>query len=91
MSWVFVLSMVVLAAAVVLIELRAVREGDESSRHAPGYAFVMGGLVIIALGIAAALTDAGVVALLVSMAGLAVVALGATRHTEAVAHRSSSS
>ena len=86
MSWVFLLSMVILAAAVVLIEIRAVREGDERRHHAPGYALVIGGLIIIGLGIAAALTDAGAEALLVSMTGLAVVALGTTRHREAVAH-----
>jgi hypothetical protein len=85
MSWVLVVSMAILAAAVVLIEIRAVREGDERRRHAPGYALVMGGLIIIGLGIAAALTEAGASALLVSMAGLAVVALGATRHREVVA------
>ena len=59
MSLVLMLSMVILLAAVVLIEFRAIREGDERRRHAPGYALVMGGLVMIGIGIAAALTDEG--------------------------------
>jgi hypothetical protein len=86
MSWVLVMSMVILAAAVVLIEIRAVREGDERRHHAPGYALVLGGVILISLGIAAAITDAGAVALAASIAGLVSVALGATRHREVVAH-----
>ena len=78
--------MVILAAAVVLIEIRAVRAGDEGRHHAPGYSLVMGGLIILGLGLAAALTESGALAVLVSMAGLAVVALGAMRHQEVVAH-----
>jgi hypothetical protein len=86
MSTVLVMSMAILAAAVVLIEIRAVRAGDERRYHAPGYALVMGGLIVLALGIATALTDEGALAIIVSVAGLVVVAFGATRHREAVAH-----
>jgi hypothetical protein len=87
MSLVFVLTLVILAAAVVLIEIRAVRAGDELRHHAPGFALVMGGLILISLGIAAALSDAGAPSLLVSTAGLVVVAFGATRHRGAMAHQ----
>ena len=75
MSLVLMVSMVILLAAVVLIEFRAIREGDERRQHAPGYALVMGGLVMIGIGIAAAMTDEGFVAVLVSLAGLLAVAL----------------
>ncbi len=86
MSWVFMVSIAVLLAAVVLIEYRAIRAGDERRHHAPGYALVLGGLVVIAIGIAAAVTEQGTVALLASLSGLGAVALGATRHKEAAAH-----
>ena len=87
MSWVFMVTIAILLAAVVLIEYRAVREGDERDHHAPGYQLVLGGLILIAIGIAAAARDGGVMALAVSSAGLMAVALGATRHKEATAHR----
>jgi hypothetical protein len=86
MSWVFMASVVVLIAAIVLIEVRAVRAGDERRRHAPGYALVMGGLIVIGVGIAAAVSEQVVIALFASSAGLVAVALGATRHKEATAH-----
>lgn len=86
MSWVFMVSIAVLLLAIVLIELRAIREGDEREHHAPGYAPVLGGLVLIGIGIAAAVSDLVVVALLASTVGLISVVLGATRHTEAAAH-----
>jgi hypothetical protein len=86
MSWVFMASIVVLIAAIVLIEIRAIRAGDERRHHAPGYALVMGGLIVIGIGIAAAASEQVAIALLASLAGLGVVALGATRHTEATAH-----
>jgi len=83
MSWVFMVSVLILGAALVLIEVRAVRAGDERRRHAPGYAFVMGGLIPIGLGMAAALTETGLPALIVSSAGLVAVVLGSMRHREA--------
>ena len=86
MSWVFTVSIAVLLLAVVLIEFRAIREGDEREHHAPGYAPVLGGLVLIGVGIAAAASNLVVVALLASTLGLISVALGATKHTEATAH-----
>ena len=86
MSWVFVVTVAILLAAVVLNELRAIREGDEREHHAPGYALVLGGLIVIATGIAAAMSEHVVVALVASSAGLVVVLLGATRHREATAH-----
>ena len=86
MSWVFVVSMVALMLAIVLIELRAVRAGDEREHHAPGYAMVLGGLVLIGFGIAAAISDHGALTLLFSVVGLVSVALGATRHKEMAAH-----
>lgn len=87
MSWVFMVSVAILVAAVVLIEFRAVREGDERRHHAPGYALVMGGLFMISIGIAAALTEGAALALLASSAGLVAVVLGATRHKEIATHR----
>jgi len=86
MSWVFVVSVAVLLAAVVLVEVRAVRSGDERWHHAPGYALVMGGLIAIGVGIAAAMSEQSTIALLASSAGLVSVVLGATRQKEAAAH-----
>ena len=86
MSWVFMVSIAILLVAIVLIELRAIRMGDERKHHAPGYALVMGGLVAIGLGIAAAMSEQEAIALLASSAGLLSVVLGATRHREAIAH-----
>jgi len=86
MSWVFVVSVAVLLAAVVLVEVRAVRTGDERWHHAPGYALVMGGLIAIGIGIAAAMSEQSTIALLASSAGLVSVVLGATRQKEAAAH-----
>ena len=86
MSWVFMVSIAILLAAIVIIELRAVREGDERQHHAPGYALVMGGLIMIGIGIAAAMSNESAIALLASLAGLISVAIGATRHKEVIAH-----
>ena len=86
MSWVFMVSIAILLVAIVLIELRAIRMGDERKHHAPGYALVMGGLVAIGLGIAAAMSEQEALALLASSAGLLLVVRGATRHREAIAH-----
>lgn len=83
---VFMASLAILLVAAVLIEYRAIRVGDERRRHAPGYALVLGGLVVIGIGIAAAASDQGAVALLATSCGLAAVVLGATRHTEVLAH-----
>jgi hypothetical protein len=80
MSWMLLVTMAIFLAAVVLIEARAIREGDERRRHAPGYALTLVGLVAIAIGIAAAISDQGLVALVLASAGLVTVALGATRH-----------
>ena len=86
MPWVFLASIVALIASVVLTELRAVRVGDERRRHAPGYALVVGGLIVIAVGIAAALSEQAYVALLASAVGLGAVVIGVTRQPEATAH-----
>ena len=86
MSWVFMVSIAVLLLAIVLIEFRAIRAGDEREHHAPGYVLVLGGLVLIGIGIAAATSDQVAIALLASSVGLISVVLGATRHTEATAH-----
>ena len=86
MSWVFMASIGVLIAAIVLIEVRALRAGDERQHHAPGYAYVMGGLIVIGIGIAAAVSEQVVIALFASSVGLGAVALGATRQKEATAH-----
>jgi hypothetical protein len=86
MSLVLIASIVFLLIAVVIIELRAVREGDERQHHAPGYAMVLGGLVLIGFGMAAAISNADGFALVLSGAGLASVALGTTRHKERPAH-----
>ena len=86
MSWVFMVSIAVLLLAILLIEFRAVRMGDERLHHAPGYALVLGGLIVIGIGIAAAVSELATIALLASSAGLLSVVLGATRHREAMAH-----
>jgi hypothetical protein len=79
-------SVVVVIAAVVLIEFRAIRTGDERVHHAPGYGFVLGGLIVIAIGVAGAAAESSVVALVALAAGLLSVVLGTTRHREAAAH-----
>jgi hypothetical protein len=86
MSSILMVTLALLAIAVVLIELRAVREGDERRRTAPGFALVTCGVFMLALGVAAAIAGDEAVALLASLAGLSVVALGASRHREATAH-----
>ena len=50
------------------------------------YGLVLGGLIVIGLGIAAAMSEHVAMALLASSAGLLSVVLGATRHREATAH-----
>jgi hypothetical protein len=86
MSWVIVASIALLITAIVLIEARALRTGDERRHHAPGYALTMGGVVLIGIGISAAILELVVVALIASAAGLLSVVLGATRHPQAPAH-----
>lgn len=86
MSWILIVTMAILLAAIVLIEIRAIREGDERRRHAPGYWLVMVGLIMIGVGIAAALTEDDVLALLLAAAGLGSVTLGATRHDVVAVH-----
>jgi hypothetical protein len=86
MSWVFMVSLAVLLAAIVLIEYRAIRAGDERRHHAPGYTLVLGGLIMIGVGIAAAASEQAAPALLASMVGLGAVVIGASRGREAAAH-----
>jgi hypothetical protein len=87
MSWVLMVSIAILGAAVMLIEMRAIREVDENQRHAPGFALIMGGLVMIGIGIAAAVTEGPALALLASSFGLVAVVAGATRSKGIPAHR----
>jgi hypothetical protein len=86
MSWILVVSLAVLAIAVLLIERRAIREGDERKRTAPGFATVTCGVFMIAIGLAAAIADDALIALVASAAGLVAVVLGFTRHPEVPAH-----
>jgi hypothetical protein len=86
MSWVLVVSLTLLAAAVVLVELRAIRQGDERRHAAPGFVLITCGVFMLAIGIAAAIGDDSMIALVASVAGLATVALGTVRHREAAAH-----
>ena len=86
MSLVLMATTAILLAAIVLIEFRAVREGDERRHHAPGYAAALGGLVLIGVGIALAIVEAAVLALVVSLAGLGAVAFGASRHHPSPVH-----
>ncbi len=83
MSWVLIASLVVLVAAIVLIEYRAIRIGDERRSHAPGYSTVLIGLALIGAGVAGAATGWHETALLTSAFGLALVAVGALQHREA--------
>jgi hypothetical protein len=80
MSWVLLVSVAILLAAIVVTELRAIRTGDERKHHGPGYAFVLGGLVLIVVGIAAAMGDQDALALISSATGLLLVVVGASRH-----------
>jgi hypothetical protein len=85
MSWVLVVSLTLLAVAVVLVEFRAIRQGDERRHAAPGFVLVTCGVFMLAIGIAAAIADDSGIALLASLAGLGAVALGAARHRELIA------
>lgn len=82
MSWILLVTITFLLAAILLIELRAVHAGDERQHHAPGYVLVLGGLVAIASGIAMALTDEALFALLFSTLGFIAVGLGTIRGYE---------
>jgi uncharacterized membrane protein YhaH (DUF805 family) len=79
MTWILLLTIIFLLAAVVLIELRAVHAGDERRHHAPGYGFVLGGLVALATAIGLALMDETALALLLSTLGLIAVGVGTLR------------
>ena len=83
MSWVLIASLVVLVAAIVLVEYRAIRVGDERRSHAPGYSTVLIGLALISVGVAGAATGGYGMALLSSAFGLAIVTVGALQHREA--------
>jgi hypothetical protein len=86
MSWVFIVAVISLVVAVVFVEYRAIRTGDERGHPAPGHDLVMIGLIAIGVGIAAAATEHTLVALAALAAGLAAVIVGALRHAEATAH-----
>jgi hypothetical protein len=86
MSAVFLVSMVTLALGVVIIEVRAIRQGDERQHHAPGYGLVLGGLIMLGIGVAAAASEHTVIALLATGLGLVAVLAGATRHGAAPVH-----
>ena len=86
MSWVFIASIVAMLVAIVLIEYRALRVGDERRHYAPGATIVVGGLILIGIGIAAAVSEQVALSLLASSAGLLAVAFAVTRHAEASAH-----
>ena len=83
MSWILIASLVVLVAAVVLVEYRAVRVGDERRSHAPGYSSVLIGLALIGVGVAGAASGWHGTALLTSAFGLALVTVGALQHRQA--------
>jgi hypothetical protein len=86
MSWVLLASLVVLMAAILLIEYRAIRIGDERRSRAPGYSTVLIGLALIGAGVAGAATGWYGAALLTSAFGLALVTVGALQHREATFH-----
>jgi hypothetical protein len=86
MSWVLIVCLAIFAVAVILIERRAVREGDERKRTAPGFVFVTLGVFLLAIGVAAALADDESIALASSGLGLVSVVLGFSRHREVAAH-----
>jgi hypothetical protein len=78
MSWVLVVALVLFAIALVLVEVRAVRTGDEREHAAPGFLAVTCGVFLLAIGVAAAIAGDETVALATSAIGLAAVALGAS-------------
>lgn len=86
MSWVLVVSLVLFAVALVLIEVRAIRAGDERQHAAPGFLSVTCGVFLLALGVAAAIAGDETVALATSAIGLAAVALGASAQRGAHSH-----
>ena len=86
MSWVFLVSLACLVLAVVFIEYRALRAGDERGHPVPGHDLVMVGLIAVGIGIAAAVSEQTLLALLASSVGLVTVIAGAFRHAEASAH-----
>lgn len=86
MSMLLIGSLAVLLVAIVMVELRAAHAGDERRHHEVGYWAVIGGVAMIAMGIAAAASDHMVFTLLLSTMGLISVALGGARHREAAIH-----
>ena len=76
MTWILLLTITFMLAAIVLIELRAVRAGDEREHHAPGYAYVLIGLVALSSAIGMALMDQTLFAMLLSTVGLMSVGVG---------------
>jgi hypothetical protein len=79
MSPILLVTIGALLAAIVLIEFRAVRAGDERRHHATGYAYVLIGLVAIVSAIAMALTHEALLALVLAVVGFVAVAFGSTR------------
>ena len=79
-------TLIIFTVAVVLIELRALREGDERRHTAPGFVLVTIGVFMLAIGIAAAIAADETIALATASAGLVAVALGASAHRHAAAH-----
>lgn len=86
MSWIMVVSLAIFGLALVLIEVRAVRTGDERQHAGPGFVSITCGVILLALGLAAAIAGHETIALASSAIGLAAVALGASARHGVSAH-----
>jgi hypothetical protein len=86
MSWILIVSLAIFGLALVLIEVRAIRTGDERQHAAPGFLAVTCGVILLALGIGAAIAGDETIALATSAIGLAAVTLGVSARRRVPSH-----
>jgi hypothetical protein len=86
MSWILIVSLAIFGLALVLIEVRAIRTGDERQQAGPGFLSVTCGVILLALGVAAAIAGDETIALATSAVGLAAVAVGASARRRVPSH-----
>jgi hypothetical protein len=86
MSWILIVSLVIFGLALVLIEVRAIRTGDERQHAAPGFLAVTCGVILLALGVGAAIAGDETIALATSVVGLAAVTIGVSARRRVPSH-----
>jgi hypothetical protein len=86
MSWILIVTLAIFGLALVLIEVRAIRTGDERQHAAPGFLAVTCGVILLALGVAAAIAGDETIALATSVVGLTAVTLGVATRRRVPSH-----